>query len=62
MNRARSTKDLTLHQPLSGVGVAMRWKCGGCHQIRSMAGSRGVGVRKRCGECVSKRQASCAQG
>lgn len=41
-----------------GLGHSVTWRCGGCHQNRtSTAGSKGAGVRKRCKECVDKRDA-----
>lgn len=42
----------------NGGGLAMRWKCMGCNQVRDTLGSRGAGVRKVCAQCVAKRQAA----
>lgn len=36
-----------------GVGMAHNWQCFGCKQVRfSTLGARGVGLRKRCAQCV----------
>ncbi len=36
-----------------GVGMAHQWECWGCKQKRfSTLGARGVGLRKRCAQCV----------
>ena len=50
--------DKTAVNRAHGGGLAMRWKCMGCNQVRDTLGSRGAGVRKVCAVCVAKRQAA----
>ena len=50
--------DKTAQVRANGGGLAMRWKCMGCNQIRDILGSRGAGARKVCAVCVAKRQAA----
>lgn len=49
-----------------GIGGGHRWLCGECQQPRSTTlGSKKIGARKVCKECVDKRaarQAEKAQG
>ena len=43
----------------SGIGQAMTWRCIGCQQARGTTlGSKGAGVKKRCGQCVAKKKAA----
>ena len=57
MNKYSGTTDKTMTQRVAGPGVAMRWKCLHCEQVRDYLGSRGVGIKKRCAVCVAKREA-----
>jgi len=49
-----------------GIGAGHRWMCDGCNQPRSTTlGSKKIGARKVCKECVDKhaaRQAEKARG
>lgn len=38
-----------------GVGLEIRWPCMGCGKKRAWLGSKGAGIRKRCGVCVAAR-------
>ena len=58
MNRYSSNADKTAVNRANGGGLAMRWKCMGCNQVRDILGSRGVGARKVCAVCVAKRLAA----
>jgi hypothetical protein len=49
-------RDLTTKQLAPGAGVPLAWRCMGCDQVRSMAGSRGAGLRKRCAACIADTQ------
>ena len=41
-----------------GLGVPSTWVCMGCNKHRgSTLGARGVGVRRRCAQCVAKKEA-----
>ena len=40
-----------------GLGQHSLWRCMGCHQNREAAGSKGVGIRRRCAQCVAKKEA-----
>lgn len=37
-----------------GPGQHSLWKCMGCNQSREAAGSRGVGILRRCAVCLAK--------
>jgi hypothetical protein len=41
---------------LPGTGLPTTWYCMGCSTPRPVAGSRGVGIFRRCVHCVAKRQ------
>lgn len=39
-----------------GVGMVHQWECWGCKQKRfTTLGARGVGLRKRCAQCVGSK-------
>ena len=40
-----------------GTGQHSLWRCMGCNQNREAAGSKGVGIRRRCAFCVAAAQA-----
>lgn len=41
----------------AGPGLAITWQCMGCGQKRGTSiGARGVGVRKRCAQCVERKK------
>ena len=44
--------DLTASQLVLGVGAVTTWRCLGCGIGRSLLGSRGAGIRKRCAVCL----------
>ena len=37
----------------AGVGLTPMFRCLGCDQARQGLGARGVGLRRRCANCVS---------
>ena len=40
-----------------GVGLDIRMRCMGCGLARTTQGSKGKGIRQRCGVCVAARDA-----
>ena len=53
-----TTRDVTAQQPAPGLGHGSTWECWGCkRRLSSTLGRKGVGLRRRCAECVSKREA-----
>lgn len=42
----------------AGTGLAMTWLCMGCQKPRSMLGRRGIGLKRRCAQCIAKREAA----
>lgn len=45
-----------------GIGGGHRWLCGECQQPRNTtAGSKKIGARKVCKECVDRRQAKALE-
>lgn len=55
MARFDHSPDLTSRARASGAGLAITWRCMGCNMNRPILGSTGLGLRKRCGACVSVR-------
>lgn len=58
MNRYSNDRDRTANVKHGGTGIPARWRCLHCGQVRSMTGSRGAGIRKRCAQCVAARCAA----
>jgi len=38
-----------------GSGMQSYWLCMGCNHSRGTAGSKGVGVKRRCAACIAKK-------
>lgn len=58
-DRIRTAKDVPFRP--AGIGLVSSWSCMGCNQRRNTTmGARGVGIRRRCAECVRKRAEASA--
>lgn len=58
-DRIRTASDVPFRE--AGIGMACKWSCMGCQQWRyTTMGARGVGIRRRCAECVRKRAEAAA--
>ena len=53
-----STRPPDVHFRPVGTGLVTTWRCLGCDLSRPTLGSRGLGIRKRCAQCVAKRAAA----
>ena len=49
--------DRTMQVAAGGSGLYITWLCMGCNKRRPSLGSRGHGLRLRCGECIKAKEA-----
>ena len=54
-NRIRTAGDVEYRK--TGMGIEPLWRCMGCNKDRPSLGSRGTGVRRRCGQCIAAKEA-----
>lgn len=59
--RTNRSEDLLKLGHVIGPGVALRWSCMGCSKPRDPAGSKGVGLRRRCAVCLAAEDARKGQ-